>query len=169
MLRKFDAAVVFLTSLLVGVLMLVMCGATLAGVFARYLLNDALSWSEEVARYSMVWMSFLGGGLVFRYGGHIAIDTLVARIPAGAVRHLVVGFAHLVVVAFLVVLAWYGYSLMMRGTYMTTAALRLPMSIPYAAIPIGAVMMIYHLAAANLQSLGKQAEPHSKSLDTALG
>lgn len=168
MLRKFDAAVVFLTALLVGVLMLVMCGATLAGVFARYLLNDALSWSEEVARYSMVWMSFLGGGLVFRYSGHIAIDTLVARIPAGVVRQLVVGFAHLVVIAFLAVLAWYGYSLMMRGSYMTTAALRLPMSVPYAAIPVGAVMMIYHMVASNLQSLGKQTEPPAKSLDTSL-
>lgn len=169
MLSKFDAAVVFFTALLVGVLMLVMCAATLSGVFARYFLNDALSWSEEVARYSMIWMSFLGGGLVFRHGGHIVIDTVVARIPKGVVRLVVVGFAHLVVIVFLAVLAWYGYSLMMRGNYMTTAALRLPMSVPYAAIPVGSIMMIYHLVAALLQSLRKQAELPAKSLDAALG
>lgn len=169
MLRKFDAAIVFLTALLVGVLMLVMCGATLAGVFARYLLNDALPWSEEVARYAMVWLSFLGGGLVFRYNGHIAIDLLVTKIRSDIPRNLVIGAAHLVVVAFLLVLVWYGYSLTMRGNNMTTAALRLPMSVPYAAVPVGAIMMIYHLIAAKATSLsGRQAELPVKSIDTSL-
>ena len=166
MVRKFDAAIVFLTALCVGLLMLIMCGATLAGVFARYVLNDAISWSEEVARYAMIWMSFLGGGLVFRYSGHIAIDILVKSLPAGLVRKTIIGLAHLVVVTFLAMLAWYGWTLMMRGNYMTTAALRIPMSLPYAAIPVGAVMMIYHLLAANILLRKHQPAFPKKSLET---
>src|SRR5690606_28631425 len=112
MLRYVDRAVVAASSVLVVILLLVMTGSTLAGVFARYFLNEALTWSEEVARYSMVWLSFVGGGLVFRHGGHIAIDVLVRKLPEGALRHVVFGVSQLVILLFLAVVFWKGIEML---------------------------------------------------------
>lgn len=156
MLRRIDDVIVLVTGATMVALVLVMTGATLAGVFMRYALNDALTWSEEVARYSMIWLSFLGGGLVFRRGGHIAIEFLVEKLPHGLARHAVMALAQLVAIAFLVVLVWQGQAVMARGAFMTTPALRMPMSVPYSAIPLGAMLMIYHLVAANIIALSRK-------------
>ncbi|TFL11343.1 TRAP transporter small permease [Pusillimonas caeni] len=152
MVRYFDRAVVGATSVVVVVLLLIMTGSTLAGVFARYFMNEALAWSEEVARYSMVWLSFMGGGLVFRHGGHIAIDILVRKLPEGMLRHLVFGISQLIILSFLVVLLWKGIEMLEQSVYMTTPALQMSMAVPYASIPAGAALMIYHLTAAAIQS-----------------
>ncbi len=124
------------------------------GGFARYFLNDALTWSEEVARFSMIWLSFLGGGLVFRHGGHVAIDLLVRRLSGGALRTAIFGLSQFVIVAFLAVLFWYGIEMVQQANYMTTPALQISMMIPYAAIPIGAVLMMYHLVIVSLKKRG---------------
>lgn len=154
MLAKFDAIILLMTRVIVVALLAIMFGSTLAGVFFRYALNDALTWSEEVARYSMVWLSLLGGGLVFREGGHVAVDLLVSRLPSRHLRGAVMLIAQAVVVAVLIVVLWQGVAMMERGQYMTTAALRLPMYVPYAALPAGAMLMIYHLVIAGIAAFG---------------
>lgn len=161
MLRKLDRAIVIVTSVFLVVLLLLMTGATLSGVLARYVLNDALTWSEEVARYSMVWLSFLGGGLVFRHGGHIAIDMFIRKIPEGLWRHIVFGISQLIILAFLAVLLWKGLDMLERSSQMTTPALQMPMMLPYAAIPVGAALMIYHLIAVAITSYCRVEDPIS--------
>ena len=47
-----------------------------ANVVLRYSTNQSIEWAEEVARYMMVWLTFLGAGPVLRYGGHIAVENL---------------------------------------------------------------------------------------------
>ncbi len=50
-------------------------------VFMRYLFLYSLSWSEEVARYLMIWVSFLGASLALKYGFHIGVEFVINRIP----------------------------------------------------------------------------------------
>ena len=47
-----------------------------ANIALRYTTNHSLSWSDEAARYLMIWMTFLGAGLALRTGGHVAISNL---------------------------------------------------------------------------------------------
>src|SRR4030043_1114786 len=49
-------------------------------VFMRYLFLYSLSWSEEVARYLMIWVSFLGASLALKYGFHIGVEFVTNRI-----------------------------------------------------------------------------------------
>lgn len=165
MLRKFDRAIVNATSVILVLLLVLMTGVILAGVFARYVMNDSLTWTEEVARYAMIWLSFLGGGLVFRHGGHIAIDMLTQKIPAGFARNAVLGLSQLVILVFLGVLLWKGIETLGNSSYMTTAALQLPMTVPYAAIPVGAALMIYHLLVTSILSFVNEPDgtPDSES------
>lgn len=165
MLRKFDGAIVKATSVILVWLLVLMTGVILAGVFARYVMNDSLTWTEEVARYAMIWLSFLGGGLVFRHGGHIAIDMLTQKIPPGFARNAVLGLSQLVILVFLGVLLWKGLETLGNSSNMTTAALELPMTVPYAAIPVGAALMIYHLIVTTVLSIvdGPDANRDSES------
>ncbi|WP_207457466.1 TRAP transporter small permease [Azospirillum sp. SYSU D00513] len=54
----------------------VMILVCLAQVAWRYALNDPLTWSEELARYALVWIGYLSGWLAWRHRAHIALDAI---------------------------------------------------------------------------------------------
>ncbi len=70
-----------LVAFVVVALLVVMTIVTSAGVFWRYVMNDALSWAEELGCYMLVWVSFLGAALATYRGAHIGIDVVYDRLP----------------------------------------------------------------------------------------
>lgn len=117
-----------------------------ANVMLRYLTDESIMWSEEVARYLMIWLTFLGVGPVLRLGGHIAIETLPEALPAPAARRLRV----LILVAMVVLcvaMIWAGMDLVSRTRYQMTAVTDVPFSLVAAAIPTGFALALVHLAA----------------------
>ena len=115
-----------------------------ANVALRYTTNLSITWAEEVARYMMVWMTFLGAGLTLRYGGHVAITNLMETLPPKAQRIL----RTIIVVslfAFFAVMIWVGYNYAMRMRFQLTPATRIPFSYVYAAIPVGFAFLAVHL------------------------
>ncbi|TAK88290.1 MAG: TRAP transporter small permease [Betaproteobacteria bacterium] len=145
-LKRVDEVIITSTSWLVAYLTLQMCLVVLLGVFTRYVLNNSLAWTEELARYSMMWLSWLGGGLALRRGSHIAVEFLTDALPPSA-RAVVVLAGRLGVFFFLGVCLWYGADLTSRVSMQSTIALGISMQVPYAAIPVGSFMMAYHLLA----------------------
>ncbi len=115
-----------------------------ANVALRYTTNLSITWAEEVARYMMVWMTFLGAGLTLRYGGHVAISNLMDALSPKAQRVL---RAVIVVCLFIffAVMIWVGYNYAMRMRFQLTPATRIPFSYVYAAIPVGFFLMAVHL------------------------
>lgn len=71
--------------------------AILIQVFFRYVLNSALPWPDEAARFCMLWMTGLMAPTAFRRGGFVAIDTLVRLLPIriGALISLLLLFVSL--------------------------------------------------------------------------
>jgi hypothetical protein len=59
-----------------------------ANVVARYVFNHSFTWAEELSRYMMVWVGFLGAGLVLRVGAHIAVDVVQDLSPLRAAQAL---------------------------------------------------------------------------------
>jgi TRAP-type transport system small permease protein len=141
--KAFDATLLWLTSAALLVMVAVMTGTVILSVFFRYVLNDALSWTDEVARYLMIWIAWIGAGPAIRQGGHIAVDLLVTRLPA-PIGRIVTVLGQLAAIAFLGVVLFYSLSLMGRMGMQTTAALGISMQFPYAGMPVGAALMIYH-------------------------
>lgn len=115
-----------------------------ANVALRYLTNYSLVWAEELARYLMIWMTFVGAGLVLRFGGHVAIDTLHQMLSPPAARMLRAGLAILMIV-FFAMMAWQGWRYMGAAQYQTTPAMRLSFGDVYAVFPIGFGLLIVHL------------------------
>ncbi|PIE69303.1 MAG: C4-dicarboxylate ABC transporter permease [Deltaproteobacteria bacterium] len=50
-------------------------------VFCRYVLNNSLFWSEELARIFLVWLSFLGATVAYYRGQHPGLDLLTSHLP----------------------------------------------------------------------------------------
>jgi TRAP-type C4-dicarboxylate transport system permease small subunit len=56
--------------------------------FSRYALNDSVAWTEEVARYLLIVLTFVGAGGAVRRGTHIRVEALEMALPKGARRAL---------------------------------------------------------------------------------
>lgn len=129
---------------LVG-LMASMALLVIANVLARYVFNHSFVWAEELSRYMMIWVGFLGAGLVLRVGAHIAVDVfqdLLPRRAAQAVRVLVLA----VLAVSLVSMLWLGVQYVQFAWGQETPVLNWNFGLVYLAIPIGAALMLVHLA-----------------------
>ena len=54
--------------------------------FTRYVLNNSLSWTEEIARYLLMWITFIGAAVAMRRGTHIAVEVALLFLPKPIVR-----------------------------------------------------------------------------------
>ncbi|GAB5471121.1 MAG: TRAP transporter small permease [Rhodospirillales bacterium] len=110
-------------------------------VTGRYLFGFAPAWTEEVARFSIAWITMLGSALVLRRNGHIAVTIVTAWLP----RRLAAAVALLrdgLIVMMAGALAIYGYSYAVLGGRRASPALEIPMYYPFLAIPLGAVLIV---------------------------
>lgn len=115
-----------------------------ANVALRYTTNESLPWADEVARYLMIWMTFVGAGLALRTGGHVAITNLQDAIPTRA-QIALRGLIALILLAFFLFMIWTGQDYMTRMQFQKSPALRLPFKYVYAAMPIGFALLSVHL------------------------
>ena len=109
-------------------------------VFFRYVLNSSLFWSEELARYMLVWLSFAGAGVAYFRNLHPGVDVLTSRLPAGgrrAARMLV----HLVTMGLALVMVIAGTQFAWFVRMQITPALGLPKWVVLAVIPAGGLVL----------------------------
>lgn len=113
------------------VLMGLMVLVILLQVFARYVLNNALPWPDEAARFMMLWLTGLVAPTAYRRGGFVAIDMVVVMLPRiiGALVTLFLLFIALIVLVTAVKIGW-GEVTGFGGSF-KTAALWLPTNISF--------------------------------------
>ncbi len=135
-------ALLFLLSLLLGV-----------NVFYRYVLNDSIYWSNEVARYLLAYIVFLGATMAHKNGVHIRIDMIFAHLSQKSIKAIDK------IISIFFILFW---SLVLYGSIklfplfmmQTTATLQIPYAVPFAALPISAVIWVIY----SLDDLLKRSE-----------
>ncbi|HSK41645.1 MAG TPA: TRAP transporter small permease [Arenibaculum sp.] len=108
--------------------------------FTRYVLNDSLAWTEEGARYLLIAVTFLGGGMAVRRRAHIAVEFFHTMLPARA-SALLYSVCDLVSVAFYAYAAWLAWRMIGLMQTQRMAVIDLPMSVLYAVVLAGLVMM----------------------------
>jgi TRAP-type C4-dicarboxylate transport system permease small subunit len=127
------------------VLLGVMAALVIGNVFARYAFSHSFTWVEEATRYMMIWAAFIGAGPALRVGGHIAIDTLQVSVPVPVARLLRVLIVA-IVAATLVALVWLGIEYVEFAWYQESPVLGWSLGKVYLALPLGAALMLVHLA-----------------------
>jgi TRAP-type C4-dicarboxylate transport system permease small subunit len=125
------------------VIISVMACVVFVEVLFRYALMLPLFWTEEFARYCLVWSSLLGASVALKRGEHIAVTFFVHRLPRGVAPQaaLIVSAS---IVLFLAVIFWGGIHLVILTRHQLSPAMRIPMSWPYLAIPISSFIMLLH-------------------------
>jgi TRAP-type C4-dicarboxylate transport system permease small subunit len=132
-----------ITEIVLVIVLTAMAVAVFLQVIFRYVLSLPLFWTEEFARYCLVWASLLGSAVAVKRGQHIAVTILVERLPSPLGRILKI-VALMAVAVILTVILWGGIQLVAITRAQISPALRVPMSIPYLAVPVGAALMLFH-------------------------
>ncbi len=109
-------------------------------VFTRYVLNDPLSWTEEVARYVYVYIVFLGSSAAISDRTHVGIDFIVKTLPPRA-QWVIAFLVNLAILFVLANLVWWGYRAAVRQLNLPLVVLNVPYTWVYAIIPITAALM----------------------------
>jgi len=141
-------------------LMAVMTLDVIWGVFTRYLLGAQASWSEELARYLLIWIGVLGAGYAAGQKLHLAIDLLPSRLEGVQKRNLNRLISGLVLFFATVVFLIGGSRLVYITWFLgqTSAALRIPLAVVYAILPLTGVLVLYYKLADLLSADTKTAE-----------
>ena len=112
----------------------------LAAVFYRFVLNDSLLCTEEWVRFSLFWTVMLGIALVSYENGHLYIEAIHHAVPP-AVSRAIGWVAHLLSIAFLVILFWQTLILFGKSNAFSPA-MHFPMRWVYAAMIFGSAFTI---------------------------
>ena len=124
----------------VGWLLVISVLLNVAQVFTRYAMNDPLFWTEEMVRYTTVWMTFVGAAAASLYGDHmdmnLFLDVKNARFQAWHQA-----FLQLIVLGFSVLIIWQGTRFCLLNGMQTAPATGLRMVYVYGATVVGGVLL----------------------------
>ncbi len=124
-------------------------------VIARYLFRHSLTWSEELARYILVWITFLGSTLALRHGTHIGVDILFQVIPT-KFHKILMTLNCILIGLFLTVLLAKGAALAITTMSQPSPALKVPIGLVYSVVPISASIMLLFLIYEILKRMASQ-------------
>lgn len=140
-LGHFNRVLLFVCRYLLIALVASIAAIICIGVFWRYVLGSSLGWYEEISKFLMVWMAFIGGGLVFRHGGHVSIDLLPNMLPARP-RALLAIVTELIVLVLLAVLTDQSWALTWNARSQVALTVGdLSLLWIYLAVPVGCGIM----------------------------
>lgn len=117
-------------------------------IIMRYVFSNSLSWSEELAKYIFLWLSWIGASYAVKERAHFRVEMFANLLKGNPRKYFEIG---VLVVWFLFsfLLTWYGTSLVLFliDTGQVSAAMRLPMSFTYASVPVSCAFMCVRLLA----------------------
>lgn len=142
MLERLDRGLSAAEDSFISVLLITASAILFVNVVGRYVFNYGFVWAEELVRYEIIWLVFVGGSVAARKGIHIGVEALVHTLPS-AFQKWVNGAVLVLCIGFCVILAFYGWELIAQTRLFNqrTPAMQLPFWLMQAAIPVGAVLM----------------------------
>jgi TRAP-type C4-dicarboxylate transport system permease small subunit len=139
-----EAALVAVNRWALIALMAAMAVLVFSNVVSRYVFNYSFIWVEEITRYMMVWVGFIGSGLVLRYGAHIAVEALQDALPTRAAQAMRVLVVIVLAITF-AAMTWLGIQYDGFAWDQETPVFNWNFGLVYLAIPIGSALMLVHL------------------------
>jgi len=127
--------------LFIVILMVGMTSVVLLQVFRRYVLNSALLWPEELARYLQIWLTFCGAAVALKAGEHVGVEAIIQLIPEGVQRFIRLLFK-IVVVIFLLVFIKFSWVVAVMNVSSTSMALGISFFWVRMALPVGGLLML---------------------------
>ncbi|MFK7860964.1 MAG: TRAP transporter small permease [Granulosicoccus sp.] len=114
------------------------------GILARYVIPLPLTFTEELARYLMIWMALLAVSCGVVYREHIGVEYVFTRVPFPWQRWLRISF-DMIAFAFFFALLWYGIDFVERGFKRVTMIYGMPKGYPFIGVPLAAAVACIQL------------------------
>lgn len=114
---------------------------TFLQVFCRFVIKVPVSWSEEVARISFVWLILMGAAVCVKENSHLSLEIITSSLSPKASSYMRIFVNAAIILVSLVILAA-GTSYVMRSVGKTTVTMPIPANCVYIAAPVSAVLMI---------------------------
>ena len=124
-------------------------------VFGRFILSEAPPWTEEAMRFCGIYLTMIGSSLTIRVDGHVSVDILISFMKNNKLRAGLFVLSRMLCVVFLVLFFPASLVLVSKSGSSLGAAIPVPYSYIYAAVPVGIVMMLFSYASA-IPQLAKQ-------------
>jgi len=121
-----------------------MVTVVLVGTFYRYVLNASLQWTEEAARYLMIWMALVGASVSMNRREHIGIRLVIERLPL-VLRKIVELVTKLLTLYFLYVLSSQGVTMVLDARTQVSPGLGISMFWPLLSVPVAGILMMCQL------------------------
>jgi TRAP-type C4-dicarboxylate transport system permease small subunit len=116
-------------------------------VFGRFIFHVAPSWTEEVMRFSMIYLGFFAVNLTARRDGHVAMDVLQERLKNNTMRmYFYIGTRMVMVMFSLMCIPW-GFELVSKTQRSMASSVPISWSYIYLALPIGCIMLVVAILA----------------------
>lgn len=109
-------------------------------IITRYVFNAPLQWTEEVAVFVLIWMTYIGGWVLLRNDGHVRLEIVENLLPPVAVRFVHM-FWNIVILGILCVLIYAGIKILPIVHSDKTPALQVSYAYVFAIIPVSCALM----------------------------
>ncbi|MBR0234247.1 MAG: TRAP transporter small permease [Synergistaceae bacterium] len=143
MMKTLDKIFSLIDTLFVWACFIILGGMTFLislQVFFRYVMNAPLAWTEELARFGFIWMTFFAGYLGARKAQHISVELIQDMFPK-SVKKGMQFISYIIAAVFFFVVSYYLMSLWGRLARQVSPALKIHMNHIYLGILIGSIFM----------------------------
>jgi len=143
-IQKMDKAIEWLLIFLMAVLVV----DVVWQVATRYILGSASSFTEEVARFLLIWIGLLGSAYAYRKNLHLAFDYLAHKLSRPVLRKLEI-VIHLLIALFSILVLVMGGSYLVQLTWelnQVSAAMQIKLAYIYSVLPISGVLIVIYSA-----------------------
>lgn len=147
----FDKVVKFMEVFLVIIFALLVFDV-LFQVFSRYVLKSSVTWTEELARFSLIWMSILGAAYLNAKREHLSMDFLYRKFSTETKKKVSIVIEILIFLFALIVMVIGGFNLVYTTLHLgqLSGTLRIPLGYIYAILPFSGLLImwfsIYHIS-----------------------
>lgn len=147
------------TTLSIGI-MVALCTVTFLQVVMRYVFQSPPFWSEEVARFLMVWVSFIGFNIVLVRRSEMTVTFFAERFPLASQR-LRETVVTVLIIGFLLLGAYHGTIFSLESYRVRSIALQIPLTFVYISLPLSFLLAtcLYIIRLVALWSTGELPGP----------
>ncbi len=170
-----QAANIVATADKIGLIIEKICGAfcvlcfaamtlvAISGGFFRYIMQSPFMWTEEVARYLLVWMGFTAINIALRQDRHSKVE-IIAKLVPPTVAKLLSYLVDALIAVFFIVLLKQGYLLTVNNM-MSASTFHLSMSWILVAVPVAAALTLIQLFLSLVKKIFSEFAPQSEPFD----
>jgi TRAP-type C4-dicarboxylate transport system permease small subunit len=142
-LRQLQKGINYVLSRLAALLLIAMTFLVIYQVFTRYILNNPADFTEEIVRYLLIWLGFVGAAYAFSTREHIALFFFRDKLPANLRRGLIIAMDALVLVTIFAIMVVGGVKLVYSARMEFSPILFIPRSLVYAMGPVSGVLIAF--------------------------